>query len=117
MERVDAVIAGVNKAGTTSLFVSLSEHPDVVASAVKETRYFLPARWGAPLEPASVWDSYFAAHPDRPVRLEATPADPVEAGVAERGTEPCRGGRRGVLHGVGGQPDRSVATLDTILGV
>jgi len=74
VERVDAVIAGVNKAGTTSLFVSLSEHPDVVASAVKETRYFLPARWGEPLEPASVWDAYFAAHPDRPVRLEATPS-------------------------------------------
>jgi hypothetical protein len=74
VERVDAVIAGVNKAGTTSLFVSLSEHPDVVASAIKETRYFLPARWGAPLEPASVWDGYFAAHPDRPVRLEATPS-------------------------------------------
>jgi len=36
VERVDAVIAGVNKAGTTSLFVSLSEHPDVVASAIKE---------------------------------------------------------------------------------
>jgi hypothetical protein len=74
VERVDAVIAGVNKAGTTSLFVSLSEHPDVVASAVKETRYFLPARWGEVIEPASVWDAYFAAHPDRPVRLEATPS-------------------------------------------
>ncbi len=74
MERVDAVIAGVNKAGTTSLFVSLSEHPDVVASAIKETRYFLPARYGEPLEPATVWDAYFAAAPDRPVRLEATPS-------------------------------------------
>jgi hypothetical protein len=74
VERVDAVIAGVNKAGTTSLFVSLSEHPDVVASAIKETRYFLPARWGEPLAPASVWDAYFAAAPDRPVRLEATPS-------------------------------------------
>ena len=74
MERVDAVIAGVNKAGTTSLFVSLSEHPDVVASAIKETRYFLPARYGEPLEPATVWDGYFAAAPDRPVRLEATPS-------------------------------------------
>jgi hypothetical protein len=74
VERVDAVIAGVNKAGTTSLFVSLSEHPDVVASAIKETRYFLPARYGEPLEPTAVWDSYFAAAPARPVRLEATPS-------------------------------------------
>jgi hypothetical protein len=74
VERVDAVIAGVNKAGTTSLFVSLAEHPDVAASAVKETRYFLPARYGAPLEPPDVWERYFAARPERPVRLEATPS-------------------------------------------
>lgn len=74
MERVDAIIAGVNKAGTTSLFVSLAEHPDVVASAIKETRYFLPARYGDALEPPSVWERYFAAHPERPVRLEATPS-------------------------------------------
>ncbi|MBK5287410.1 MAG: sulfotransferase domain-containing protein [Acidimicrobiia bacterium] len=73
MERVDAIIAGVNKAGTTSLFVSLSEHPDVVPSAVKESRYFLPARYGHPLEPVSAWDALFAAA-DRPVRLEATPS-------------------------------------------
>jgi hypothetical protein len=74
VERVDAIIAGVNKAGTTSLFVSLSEHPDVVASAIKETRYFLPARYGESVEPTSVWTRYFAAAPERPVRLEATPS-------------------------------------------
>ena len=69
-----AVIAGVNKAGTTSLFVSLSSHPDIAASAIKETRYFSPVRYGRALEPASVWERYFAAAPDRPVRLEATPS-------------------------------------------
>jgi Sulfotransferase domain. len=73
MERVDAIIAGVNKAGTTSLYVSLAEHPDVAASAIKETRYFLPARYGQALKPVSVWHGYFAAA-DRPVRLEATPS-------------------------------------------
>jgi hypothetical protein len=73
-ERADAVIAGVNKAGTTSLFVSLSAHPDVAPSAVKETRYFLPARYGQPLEPFSVYESYFSGARDRPVRLEATPS-------------------------------------------
>jgi len=72
--RTDAVIAGVNKAGTTSLFVSLSTHPDVTPSAIKETRYFLPARYGQPLEPFSVYERYFADAPDRPVRLEATPS-------------------------------------------
>ena len=45
--RTDAIIAGVNKAGTTSLFVSLSTHPDVAPSSIKETRYFLPPRYGA----------------------------------------------------------------------
>lgn len=73
MDRVDAIIAGVNKAGTTSLYVSLAEHPDVAASAIKETRYFLPARYGQALKPVSVWHGYFAAG-DRPVRLEATPS-------------------------------------------
>lgn len=72
MERVDAVIAGVNKAGTTSLFVSLAEHPDVSPSAIKETRYFLPARYGKPLEPVEVWDGYFTS--GGAVRLEATPS-------------------------------------------
>ena len=73
VERVDAVIAGVNKAGTTSLFVSLAEHPDVVASAIKETRYFSPVRYGQPAAPVGVWNDYFTAA-DRPVRLEATPS-------------------------------------------
>lgn len=73
MERVDAIIAGVNKSGTTSLYVSLAEHPDVTASAIKETRYFLPARYGDALKPVSVWDGYFSGT-DRAVRLEATPS-------------------------------------------
>ncbi len=73
MERTDVVIAGVNKAGTTSLYVSLSEHPDVAPSAIKETKYFLPVRYGRPLQPRAVWDEYFDGRPE-PVRLEATPS-------------------------------------------
>ncbi len=69
-----AIIAGVNKAGTSSLFVSLSAHPGIAPSVIKETRYFLPARYGQPLEPASVWEGYFAGAPDDAVRLEATPS-------------------------------------------
>jgi hypothetical protein len=72
--RTDAVIAGVNKAGTTSLFVSLSTHADVAPSSIKETRFFLPARYGEPLPPAADWDAYFAEAGDRPVHLEATPS-------------------------------------------
>jgi hypothetical protein len=72
--RTDAVIAGVNKAATTSLFVSLSTHPDVAPSSIKETGYFLPARYGKPLAPASVREAYFAGAGDARVRLEATPS-------------------------------------------
>jgi hypothetical protein len=70
----DVLIAGVNKAGTTSLFVSLSEHPRVAPSAVKETRFFLPARYGKAIPPADVYDSYFTVTPGTQVRLEATPS-------------------------------------------
>jgi hypothetical protein len=72
--RANTIIAGVNKAGTTSLFVSLSAHADVAPASVKETRYFLPARWGRPLEPASVYDGYFTGAAGAKVRLEATPS-------------------------------------------
>ncbi|MFO7589424.1 MAG: sulfotransferase domain-containing protein [Acidimicrobiia bacterium] len=73
--RANAIIAGVNKAGTTSLFVSLSSHPDVAAAAVKETRYFLPARWGQDLESVDAYDACFVdASPTARVRLEATPS-------------------------------------------
>ncbi|MBA2327528.1 MAG: hypothetical protein H0V95_12920 [Actinobacteria bacterium] len=84
----NTIIAGVNKAGTTSLFVSLQAHPEVATSSVKETRYFLPARYGEPLEPASVYESYFAHAGDRPIRLEATPAyfyggEPLVASIVD----------------------------------
>lgn len=70
----NALIAGVNKAGTTSLFVTLAGHPDVAPAAVKETRYFLPARWGQPLDPRAVYETYWADAGTAPVRLEATPS-------------------------------------------
>ncbi|HEX5588571.1 MAG TPA: sulfotransferase domain-containing protein [Acidimicrobiia bacterium] len=92
-QRADAVIAGVNKAGTTSLFVSLSTHPDVAPSAIKETRYFLPARYGEPLEPFSVYEDYFRDAGGRPVHLEATPSyvyggHAVADEIANRLTDP-----------------------------
>jgi hypothetical protein len=70
----NALIAGVNKAGTTSLFVTLAGHPDIAPASVKETRYFLPARWGRPLDPRSVYEGYWADAGEARVRLEATPA-------------------------------------------
>jgi len=68
------VIAGVNKAGTTSLFVALAAHPGVCPSAVKETRYFLPARYGRAVGPRAVYDAQFEAASPGQVRMEATPS-------------------------------------------
>lgn len=73
-EVANAIIAGVNKAGTTSLFVTLAAHPHIAAASVKETRYFLPARWGRDLDPRAVYESYWTNDGAAPVRLEATPA-------------------------------------------
>jgi hypothetical protein len=70
----NAIIAGVNKAGTTSLFVTLAEHPDIAPASVKETKYFLPARWGQPLDARAVYETYWDHAAAAPVRLEATPA-------------------------------------------
>lgn len=68
------IIAGVNKAATTSTFVALSAQPGIAPAAVKETRYFLPARYGQPLEPISAYDQLFTAAAPGDVRLEATPS-------------------------------------------
>ena len=75
VERTDAIIAGVNKAGTTSLFVSLSTHPDVAPSSIKETA-LLPARAlrQAARSRRRSGTAYFADAGDRPVHLEATPS-------------------------------------------
>jgi len=36
-----AIIAGVNKCGTTSVFRYLARHPEILASRIKETRFFV----------------------------------------------------------------------------
>lgn len=67
------VVAGVNKAGTTSLFSALARHPDVGTSDVKETCFFLPLRYDEPMPPTAQYERHFAAAGDRPVLMEATP--------------------------------------------
>ena len=71
--RANAIIVGAEKAGTTSLFVSLAGHPDVAPASVKETRYFSPLIYGAEPKSVTSYDAYFTDCGDRPVRLEATP--------------------------------------------
>ncbi|MFZ5920180.1 MAG: sulfotransferase domain-containing protein [Chloroflexota bacterium] len=67
------IIAGVTKAGTTSLFMYLKQHPDICASSVKETCYFLPVRYNTPMEPLSVYQDFFAECGDTKFTMEATP--------------------------------------------
>lgn len=67
------IIAGVNKAGTTSLYAYLGQHPQVGASAVKETCHFLPLRYGEPMSAIEDYHAQFARVADKPVRFESTP--------------------------------------------
>ncbi len=67
------IIAGVNKAGTTSLFHYLSAHPQVCGSRDKETCYFLPVLYNEPIAPVSNYESQFSHCTASKYRLEATP--------------------------------------------
>jgi len=67
------VIAGVNKAGTTSLFSYLSKHPEVSSSSIKETCYFLPIRYNEKLTPIEDYYSLFKYEESRKIYMEATP--------------------------------------------
>jgi len=68
-----AFIIGAAKAGTTTLFDALAAHPEIYASAVKETGFFShDERFGRGLN----WyeSTFFAGAPGTSLRLEASPA-------------------------------------------
>ncbi len=68
------IIAGVGKAGTTSLFWYLSQHPDICASDVKEIQYFTSLSEGdGVLAPPAEYAAHFRACNDRRFLLEASP--------------------------------------------
>jgi hypothetical protein len=68
------IIAGVGKAGTTSLFRYLGQHPEICPSRVKEVGYFSPLRFGsASLPPVGEYESYFSTCGAERWRMEATP--------------------------------------------
>lgn len=68
------VIAGVAKAGTTSLFNYLAQHPEISPSDVKETRYFDPLRFGEALAPVESYAAHFRHWREEPYAVEASPA-------------------------------------------
>lgn len=69
----NVIIAGTNKAGTTSLFRYLADHPNVCASAIKEVRHF--TREADPLgtEALARYAAQFAHYSGESVCLEASP--------------------------------------------
>ena len=71
------IIAGVTRAGTTSLFNYLADHPRICPSTIKETRFFLDRNDLKRLhhfeQGLSAYENYFPNCPENAVRLEATP--------------------------------------------
>lgn len=68
------IIAGVHKAGTTSLFVYLSRHPEICASHIKEIGFFMPLREGEPIQAIEKYRSYFTHCKDERYVMEASPS-------------------------------------------
>ncbi len=67
------IIAGTFKAGTTSLFHELSNHPNICASKIKETRYFKPLLSGGSLPPIELYQKNFKHHKKEQYVMEASP--------------------------------------------
>ncbi|MDZ7753993.1 MAG: sulfotransferase [Gammaproteobacteria bacterium] len=70
---MNLIIAGVNKAGTTSLFSMLAAHPEVCGSLVKETCYFLPIRYGGRIGPIQDYERQFQHCGRHAYLMESTP--------------------------------------------
>jgi len=68
------IIAGVNKAGSTSVFHYLESHPEVCGSIDKETCYFLPLLYDGVPGPIEEYQKQFSRCENQKYRLEATPA-------------------------------------------
>lgn len=85
------IIAGTTRAGTTSLFRYLGDHPDVCPSRIKETGFFLDADYPNP-PPTKYrvegglekYECYFSHCQRQSVRLEATPGYMYSPGTAQK---------------------------------
>jgi hypothetical protein len=66
------IIAGVTKAGTTSVFMYLKQHPEICVSDIKETCYFLPIRYHGVQPPLEEYAKHFAEYNGQKYIMEAT---------------------------------------------
>ncbi|GKS70278.1 hypothetical protein W03_22820 [Nitrosomonas sp. PY1] len=74
MTLANFIIAGTEKAGTTSVFTYLSTHPLVCGSAVKETDFFRNGYFGDRNTDMLNYSKYFASHCERKtIVMEASP--------------------------------------------
>lgn len=67
------VLAGVTKAGTTSLFHYLGQHPEVLRADVKELDHYAPLVEGREPPPLDEYSRHFAAWNGQSWRLDASP--------------------------------------------
>ena len=72
MNLPNALIGGTNKAGTTSVFRYLSDHPDVCGSNIKETGFFAKTYIGNVSEDKAVLSRYFSHFSGEKILLEAS---------------------------------------------
>jgi hypothetical protein len=79
------IIAGVSKAGTTSLFQYLGQHSEICGSDIKELRYFAPFRHGGELEPIENLTQHFRHCAGQRYAMEATPGYFYGGGKLARG--------------------------------
>lgn len=76
------ILGGTSRAGTTSVFTYLENHPQIICSSAKETRFFLDADYPLPSKKRyqkhgpQAYLSFFeseGSHPEESWRFEATP--------------------------------------------
>jgi hypothetical protein len=82
------VICGVNKAGSTSLFKYLSDHPEISPSKEKETLFFRSLMYREPLPSTSEYAEFFDQRASEKYLMEADPRyfygkKPLAAGMKE----------------------------------
>lgn len=76
------IIGGTEKSGTTSIFVYLSQHPEVCASSKKETDFFRAEPSGDPATDRASYARYFTGCTSPvPIVMEASPGYLSEAAV------------------------------------
>lgn len=68
------IIAGVHKAGTTSLFNYLSRHPSICGSFTKEIGFFAPLMFGREMSSLDEYAVHFGHCGFEKYRLEASPS-------------------------------------------